>query len=278
MFGVIGPDGAGKTTLFRILATLISPDSGSVNVLGNDIIKDSLYIRKDTGYMPQRFSLYQDLTVEENLSFYADLFKVPKIKKNERTKTLLGFSKLEKFTKFKASQLSGGMKQKLALCCALIHTPKLLILDEPTTGVDPVSRREFWEIIMELKKEKVTIIFSTPYMDEASKCDRLALIYKGKILLLGTEKEIIANFTGSVYEIQGDNLQHIAEIYRKIFGAWHIQIFGDRIHISMQANDKISEISSIARDNNLNLKSVKIVPSSIEDTFVNLIKEKGNEN
>ena len=201
--GLIGADGAGKTTLLRILVTLIAPDKGSALVLGADTAKDLRTIRRGIGYMPQRFSLYQDLSVRENLLFFADVFGIPPSERGSRMEKLLSFSRLTEFQGRRAAHLSGGMKQKLALSCALIHTPRLLILDEPTTGVDPVSRREFWDILFELKRQGMTILVSTPYMDEAALCDSLLLLHKGEVLKEGTPALLLKGYPHLLYRITG---------------------------------------------------------------------------
>jgi ABC-2 type transport system ATP-binding protein len=205
LYGIIGADGAGKTTLMRILVTLISADRGSASVLGSEVNKEVQRIRSEIGYMPQRFSLYQDLTVRENLLFFADVYGVSSRDRNGRIAKLLQFSRLEPFQKRRAANLSGGMKQKLALSCALIHTPKLLILDEPTTGVDPVSRKEFWGILKELRTQGITVIVSTPYMDEATICDSLLILHKGEVLRSGSPAELIKNYPYDIYKIESDS-------------------------------------------------------------------------
>lgn len=199
LYGIIGADGAGKTTLMRILTTLINSDSGSASVLDKDVSGEIHYIRSRIGYMPQRFSLYQDLSVRENLLFFADIYGVKQKDRKERLDKLLSFSRLGPFQKRRAAHLSGGMKQKLALCCALIHTPEILILDEPTTGVDPVSRNEFWGILKELRQQGITIIVSTPYMDEASLCDELMVLHKGEILLSGKPATLLKSYPYSIF-------------------------------------------------------------------------------
>ncbi len=205
LFGLIGADGAGKTTLLRILVTLISADRGSAVVLGNNVVTHLAAIRRQVGYMPQRFSLYQDLSVRENLLFFADVFGVAATERNSRMERLLSFSRLGPFQNRRAGHLSGGMKQKLALSCALIHTPRLLILDEPTTGVDPVSRNEFWEILFELKRGGITILVSTPYMDEAHLCDRLLLLHKGASMRTGAPAELLSTYPLALYKITGSS-------------------------------------------------------------------------
>jgi ABC-2 type transport system ATP-binding protein len=201
LFGVIGADGAGKTTLMRVLVTLLAADSGSASVLGRNIAKEHSLIRGAIGYMPQRFSLYQDLSVSENLCFFADVFGVPAKERESRMKKLLSFARLEGFTTRRAANLSGGMKQKLALSCALIHTPSLLFLDEPTTGVDPVSRKEFWDILRDLRRQGITIVVSTPYMDEAAGCDDLLFLHKGSIIEHGAPQALIDRYPYALYRV-----------------------------------------------------------------------------
>jgi ABC-2 type transport system ATP-binding protein len=276
MFGLIGPDGAGKTSLIRILTSLLDPEEGECRLLGISVNKDPEEVRKVIGYMPQRFSLYPDLTVGENLRFFADLFRVSKQERLKRTEELLQFSRLFPFVKRRAGQLSGGMKQKLALSCALIHTPKVLILDEPTTGVDPVSRREFWEILKTLKEGGVTILVTTPYMDEAEKCDRVALINKGKILAVGTASEITRRFSGTVYALFGRNLPAIAGWFKHRLHPNQVQILGDRIHVSL-FSDTLETMDSLnyeAKSEGLSIDSVEIAQPGLEDTFIALIAEK----
>jgi ABC-2 type transport system ATP-binding protein len=201
LFGLIGADGAGKTTLLRILVTLLSADKGSATVLGKSVEKEIASIRSVVGYMPQRFSLYGDLSVGENLKFFADVFGVSAAERKTRMDRLLSFSKLGPFVNRRATRLSGGMKQKLALSCALIHTPRLLVLDEPTTGVDPVSRKEFWDILFDLKKQGITILISTPYMDEAGLCDNLLLLHRGEVLKHGAPAELVAGYPHLLYRV-----------------------------------------------------------------------------
>jgi ABC-2 type transport system ATP-binding protein len=203
LFGLIGADGAGKTTLLRILVTLLAPDKGSALVLGADTAKDLRTIRSGIGYMPQRFSLYQDLSVRENLLFFADVFGIPASERRGRMEKLLSFSRLTEFQERRAAALSGGMKQKLALSCALVHTPRLLVLDEPTTGVDPVSRKEFWDILFELKRQGMTILVSTPYMGEAELCDALLLLHKGKVLRNGTPSSLLESYPYPLFRVIG---------------------------------------------------------------------------
>src|SRR6187397_3372655 len=204
LFGVIGPDGAGKTSLFRILTTLLLADSGKATVDGFDVVKDYKAIRKRVGYMPGKFSLYQDLSVEENLNFFATIFNTSIEENYDLIKDI--YVQIEPFKKSKAGKLSGGMKQKLALSCALIHRPSILFLDEPTTGVDAVSRKEFWEMLKRLKRQGITILVSTPYMDEATLCDRIALIQEGKLLSVDTPGQLVASYPGTLYGVRSDTM------------------------------------------------------------------------
>jgi ABC-type multidrug transport system ATPase subunit len=205
IFGLIGPDGSGKSSIFRTLTTLILPDGGSATVNGFDVVKDYKSIRNCIGYMPGRFSLYQDLTVEENLKFFATIFNTTIEENYYLIKDI--YVQLEPFKERRAGKLSGGMKQKLALCCALIHKPEVLFLDEPTTGVDVVSRKEFWEMLKKLKAQGITILVSTPYMDEANLCDRIALIQSGKILSIDAPKHLVASFDENIYRVTGNNMK-----------------------------------------------------------------------
>ncbi|MCU0597627.1 MAG: ABC transporter ATP-binding protein [Desulfobacterales bacterium] len=276
MFGLIGPDGAGKTTLIRILTSLLDPDDGECRLLGISVAKEPAEVRKVIGYMPQRFSLYPDLTVGENIRFFADLFRVPKAQRLKRTEELLGFSRLSPFVNRRAGQLSGGMKQKLALSCALIHTPKVLILDEPTTGVDPVSRREFWDILKTLKEGGVSILVTTPYMDEAEKCDRVSLINKGKILAVGTAGEITRRFSGTVYALFGGNLPGLAGWFKHRLHPNQVQILGDRIHVSLftDAGETMDALCLTAKKEGLAIDAVEKAQPGLEDTFIALIADK----
>jgi ABC-type multidrug transport system ATPase subunit len=202
LFGLIGADGAGKSTLMRILTTLIDADKGSAVVLGRDVKKEYKSIRTSIGYMPQKFSLYPDLSVEENLIFFADIFDVPRSERDAQMQRLLSFARLEPFRERRAANLSGGMKQKLALCCCLIHTPQVLFLDEPTTGVDPVSRKEFWEILRGLRAQGISILFSTPYMEEAGKCDDLLLLDHGRVVIKGTPRTLVSSFPHLLFRVE----------------------------------------------------------------------------
>lgn len=228
LFGIIGPDGAGKTSLFRIIATLILADSGTANVLGFDVVKDYKELRKRIGYMPGRFSLYQDMTVEENLRFFASVFGTTVEANYHLVEGIYKF--LEPFKKRRAGKLSGGMKQKLALCCALIHKPDILYLDEPTTGVDPVSRKEFWEMLKSLQKEGITIIVSTPYMDEANLCDRIALIKEGCFMQIDTPQRIRERYSAPLWVVRTDRMHRLLEDMRACEGVEYAYAFGEAHH------------------------------------------------
>jgi len=234
LFGFIGPDGAGKTTLFRILTSLILPDSGSVTVNQWDIINDFKNIRKITGYMPGRFSLYMDLTVQENLEFYAKLFGTNIQDNYDLIKDV--YEQIAPFKNRRAGALSGGMKQKLALSCALIHKPRLLILDEPTTGVDAVSRKEFWELLKKMQKKDITILVSTPYMDEAALCDRVALMQSGKLLSLDTPQQIINDFKGNLFAIRTENMYTLLNSLTAFDTEMQVYRFGESLHVSTRLN------------------------------------------
>ena len=278
IFGIIGPDGAGKTTLFRILTTLLLPDEptlttpqSSVFIENYNIITDFQKIREISGYMPGKFSLYMDLTVEENLTFFATLFYTT-IKENYYLIKDI-YQQIEPFKDRKAGALSGGMKQKLALSCALIHKPKVLFLDEPTTGVDPVSRKEFWEMLCRLKEQEITILVSTPYMDEASLCDRIALINNGEFISIDTPQNIVANFTQPIYSVEGDNMYQILLDLRQNSIVKTCFAFGDTVHVTLT-----EEIKQKAEENIKNYLVelghttviVKQIKPNIEDCYMNL--------
>ncbi len=271
LFGLIGPDGAGKTTLFRILVSLLLPDKGDVFLLEKDVTKDFRELRKNIGYMPGQFSLYEDLSVEENLNFYATVFGTS-IKENYHLIKDI-YQQIEMFKTRRAGNLSGGMKQKLALCCALIHNPKVIVLDEPTTGVDAVSRKEFWEMLQSLKKQNITVLVSTPYMDEASMCDRVALIQNGQLLSMAPPKQIEAEYKGDLFEIQGDNLYQLKNSLNEIYGENSAHLFGQNIHFSLQEN-RLSEVELYNKliSQKLVLKSINKIDASIEDCFMQLMK------
>ncbi len=274
LFGLIGPDGAGKTTTMRTLCTLLACESGDIFVDGSDVRKEIAYIRSILGYMPQRFSLYPDLSVEQNLNFFGDLFGVPKNIKTKRLADLYQFSKLEPFKKRLAGALSGGMKQKLALSCTLIHTPKILILDEPTTGVDPVSRREFWKILRQLRSEGVTIMISTPYMDEAGLCDRVAFMHQGSLLALDKPENLHLHFAHHLYGVTASEIRKLASHLQTDSDAVSVQIFGDRLHVSFSRELGNDDINALKDKSPVQITGIEKVQPGIEDTFLALMKKR----
>ena len=268
MFGLIGPDGAGKTTLFRILTTLLLADEGTASVNGFDVVKDYKQIRNCVGYMPGKFSLYQDLTIEENLNFFATVFGTTIEKNYDLIKDI--YVQIEPFKNRRAGKLSGGMKQKLALCCALIHKPDVLFLDEPTTGVDVVSRKEFWEMLKRLKAQGITILVSTPYMDEANLCDRIALIQKGEILSINTPEKIVESYTEKLYAIKSGNAFKLLQDVRNYPGTETCFAFGDALHTTFKSGEE--EVLNYLKSKGHNDVSIGVITPSIEDCFIELLK------
>lgn len=272
MYGLIGPDGAGKTTVLRILCGLLVADDGEVRLLGFDPVRQPERIRDVIGYMPQKFSLYPDLTVAENMRFFTDIYHVSKAERLRITERLVQFSRLGPFADRKAGALSGGMKQKLALSCTLIHTPKLLILDEPTTGVDPVSRGEFWDILRDLRQEGVTILVTTPYMDEASLCDRISLMFEGYILAEGTPDQIIAEFPEHIIRVYTGRPQEVAEILKQKGDFRSVHVFGDRVHVAVKDVKKSKQlIEQLLEKSSADYGSIAEAKPDLEDVFVNRV-------
>ena len=271
IFGLIGPDGAGKTTLFRVITTLMLPDSGSIRVLGKDAVADYRELRKHIGYMPGRFSLYQDLSVEENLNFYATVFGTT-VKENYELIADI-YSHIEPFRKRLAGKLSGGMKQKLALSCALIHKPDLLVLDEPTTGVDAVSRVEFWEMLRKLKKHNITILVSTPYMDEAMRCDRVALIQQGKILLIDSPEGIRQGFGRKLYLIRAPEKYKLLTALKKFPGIHSAYPFGDSMHVTFTDSFYDEGLDKYLKINGVDNAIIEEASAGIEDRFLELMEK-----
>jgi ABC-type multidrug transport system ATPase subunit len=271
LFGLIGPDGAGKTTLFRILTTLLFADEGTANVAGFDVVKDYKAIRQNVGYMPGKFSLYQDLTVEENLKFFATIFGTTIDENYELIKDI--YVQIEPFKTRRAGKLSGGMKQKLALSCALIHKPKVLFLDEPTTGVDPVSRKEFWEMLKRLQQKGITILVSTPYMDEAALCDRIALIQDGKILKIDTPEAIVKHYPKTIYNIGANNMYQLILSLNAYEHSYSVYPFGEFVHYTDQrTNFELDDLKKYLEAENLTGISIQSTKPTIEDTFMELAK------
>src|SRR5664280_770417 len=269
IFGFIGPDGAGKTTLFRIIATLLLPDEGEMKVLGLDAKKGFKELRSNIGYMPGRFSLYQDLSVEENLNFYATVFGTTVQENYDLISDI--YSHIEPFKKRLAGKLSGGMKQKLALSCALIHKPRLLVLDEPTTGVDAVSRSEFWSMLAKLRKHNITIIVSTPYMDEAMKCDRVALIQNGRILSIDTPQKIREGFSKRLYRIRAQNKYKLIIALRKYPNTNTAYSFGDSIHVTFIDNAPGESLPGFLESEGISGVTIEESGAGIEDRFLELM-------
>jgi len=269
LFGLIGPDGAGKTTLFRILTTLMIADGGVAKVDGYEVVKDFKAIRKRVGYMPGRFSLYQDLSVEENLSFFATLFDTSIEENYDLIKDI--YVQIEKFKKRKAGALSGGMKQKLALSCALIHRPSVLFLDEPTTGVDAVSRKEFWELLRNLQRQNITILVSTPYMDEASLCDRVALIQEGKILDIDTPSDINRKFKNPIWAVHGSRMYQLLIYLNQMPEVKSCFPFGQEHHIVFHHEESKLVVENKLADNGFKDVVFRKIQAGIEDSFMALM-------
>jgi len=270
IFGFIGPDGAGKTTLFRIITTLLVPDKGNMKVLGMDSITDYKELRKNIGYMPGRFSLYQDLSVEENLNFYATVFGTTVEENYELISDI--YSHIEPFKKRLAGKLSGGMKQKLALSCALIHKPRLLILDEPTTGVDAVSRSEFWDMLGKLRKYNITIIVSTPYMDEAVRCNRVALIQDGKLLSVDTPQNIKAGFSRKLFIVKSTEKYKLLKTLRKNQEVLTVFPFGDSMHVTLKNDSSEKSVLDYLMREGLTDAVIHEADAGIEDRFLELME------
>lgn len=278
IFGLVGPDASGKTTTLRMLCGLLPPDGGEAKVAGCDIKKEAESLKEKVGYLPQRFGLYGDLTVLENIHFYADLYQVPKKERKDRIGRLLRFANLEPFGKRKAQDLSGGMKQKLGLIAALIHTPEILFLDEPTNGVDPLSRRDFWVILYDLLKEGVTILFSTSYMDEAERCSRIGLIHQGELLIADTPSAVKARIGGTVLELRLEDHQKGMKILEGIGAFRSLVLSGDKIHILVddpQMGERV--IGDVMREKGLEILGLTVVRPSLEDVFVSMVKERMNK-
>lgn len=277
LFGLIGPDGAGKTSIFRILTTLLLADSGTATVEGFDVVKDYRQIRNRVGYMPGRFSLYQDLTVAENLDFFATIFGTTIQENYDLIKDI--YEQIKPFSNRRAGKLSGGMKQKLALCCALIHKPDVLFLDEPTTGVDVVSRKEFWDMLAKLKEQGITIVVSTPYMDEAKLCDRIALIQNGKIMSIDKPGTIVQNFPKPLFAAKANNIYKLLENLRSDNVVESCYAFGEYLHVTLGTADNSEQtIETLGKKYNAENFEVKKITPGIEDSFIRLMREQQLDN
>lgn len=271
LFGLVGPDGAGKTTTMRLLTSIMEPTSGEAWIAGHPIINEGDRIKEKIGYMSQRFGLYEDLSVMENLIFYADLYEVPKKERPDRIERLLGFSNLTPFKKRLAGRLSGGMKQKLGLACALIHTPEVLFLDEPTNGVDPVSRRDFWRILYDLMREGVTIFVSTAYLDEAERCARVGLMHKGKLLMDDEPARIKGSLGLPMIELWSDNGRAAVAVVKGIDGVKDVNAYGDRLHISVIRKDAICRVIEGLDKAGIGIRGYRETVPSLEDVFVSMV-------
>jgi ABC-2 type transport system ATP-binding protein len=273
IYGLVGPDASGKTTTLRMLCGILPPDGGEAKVAGCDIRQEAESLKEKVGYLPQRFGLYGDLTVLENIDFYADLYEVPRKRRMERIERLIRFANLEPFGKRKAQDLSGGMKQKLGLICALIHTPQILFLDEPTTGVDPLSRRDFWLILNDLLKEGVTILFSTSYLDEAERCNRIGLIYQGELLVSDTPSNVKDRIGGTVLELRLEDHRKGMKVLEGIQSIRSLVLSGDKIHILVDdPREGEGLIRGILMKEGMEILAMIVVRPSLEDAFVSIVR------
>jgi ABC-2 type transport system ATP-binding protein len=270
MFGIVGPDGAGKTTTFRMLCGILPPTSGTATILEHDLIKEIKHIKIQIGYLSQRFTLYGDLSIDENIEFFAEIHEVKNYK--PRREELLEFTRLTPFRKRLAEHLSGGMKQKLALACTLIHQPKIIFLDEPTTGVDPVSRRDFWKILSSLLKQNITIVMSTPYLDEAERCSRVALIHEGNVLVVDTPQNIKQLMKGEVLEIVCDDIRTASNVVKDLPGVQSIQTFGDRLNVVVDENKhQLSIIQKSLLESGISVTDSRTITPSLENVFISML-------
>jgi len=273
IFGLVGPDGAGKTTSLRMLAGVLTPDSGSITVAGHDVCLDPEAAKHDLSYMPQRFGLYDDLTVDENIRFYADLFGVRRREREQRSAELLAAAGFAEFRKRLAGHLSGGMKQKLGLVCALIHTPRVILLDEPTNGVDPVSRRDFWRILYSLTAQGVAILTSTSYLDEAERCHRVGLLYRGRLLFCDLPDQLKKQFPGGVVMIHAVDPEQVHAALVDAEGVRNLLLVGDRVHVFVDtATRRLPELRARLQSRGVAIQSIEQVTPSIEDLFVSAVE------
>jgi ABC-2 type transport system ATP-binding protein len=272
LFGLVGSDGAGKTTTMRMLSAIMDPTAGDAWVMGRHVVREAEAIKDEIGYMSQRFGLYPDLTVLENIHFYADIFGQPRTGRQEKIDRLLNFSNLGPFGKRKAGDLSGGMKQKLGLACALIHTPKVLFLDEPTNGVDPVSRRDFWRILHQLLAEGVTIFVSTAYLDEADRCNRVGLIHRGKLLACDTPAGLKTLMRGTILEVRNGEPRRTARLLQARLQDASVAQFGNKVHVvTMDSEAARHSIENICRLEGVSLPVIRIIEPNLEDVFVSVL-------
>jgi ABC-2 type transport system ATP-binding protein len=273
IFGLVGPDGAGKTTTLRLLAGLLDISEGSLHVDGYDLTSHAETIKPLIGYMAQQFSLYGELTVRENLAFFADIFDVRGEVRHERVRRLMDFARLTNFEDRLAAHLSGGMQKKLALACTLIHEPKILLLDEPTTGVDPVSRREFWDILTDLYMAGTTIVISTPYMDEADRCSRVGLMYHGRLVICDEPRKIRRMVEGEVIELRPDDWRRATEMIQDLPGVLEVQTYGETLHVFLDSVEKrLPLIEATLKDANVAYRGLRRAPARMEEAFISLIR------
>jgi ABC-2 type transport system ATP-binding protein len=278
IFGLLGPDGAGKTTTIRMLCAIMDPSEGSAHVAGFDTVKKPEEIKKRIGYMAQQFSLYGDLTVLENLTFFADVFQVGREERQTRIPKLLGFARLIEFQNRRAAHLSGGMQKKLALACTLIHSPEVIFLDEPTTGVDPVSRREFWDILTELHLQGVTLFVSTPYMDEAERCSRVALMFEGNIVVCDEPERIKGLVEGELLELRPDHLRESGRVIEGLPGVLEVQTYGDLLHVFVDdAAQRAVTIQEALSGAGIGVQGLRQTRPRMEEAFISLIRRRAEE-
>lgn len=278
IFGLVGPDGAGKTTTMRLLTGILEPTSGDAWVAGHHVHDEAEAVKESIAYMSQRFGLYPDLTVLENIDFYADLYEVPRAGRSEHIEELLTFSNLTPFKKRRAGNLSGGMKQKLGLTCALVHAPKVLFLDEPTNGVDPVSRRDFWRILYQLLRKGVTIFVSTAYLDEAERCHRVGLLHGGRLRAVGAPDEVKQLMPGGVLELRTANARDAAHLARERHPELTVGLFGDRLHVTTDEPERLAETLRAELENaGLGPVRARTVPPSLEDVFVSVLGQESED-
>ncbi len=274
LFGLVGPDGAGKTTTMRLLSAIMDPTSGDARVAGYSILTEGERIKERIGYMSQRFGLYEDLTVMENILFYADLYEVSARERPARIERLLGFSNLTPFQNRLAGKLSGGMKQKLGLACSLVHTPEVLFLDEPTNGVDPVSRRDFWKILYDLLREGITIFVSTSYLDEAERCTRIALMHEGEILMLDHPAAVRQSLELPMIELRTEDSRSALALVRQNRAVRSVSMYGDRLHIALKPRDAAREIVEELMKKGFEVKGRRDILPSLEDVFISMVEKK----
>jgi ABC-2 type transport system ATP-binding protein len=268
IFGIIGPDGAGKTTTLRVMATAMEPTQGTVTVDGHDVVKEAERVKNIIGYMPQRFALYPDLTVLENLNFFADLFGSPRSERAARLERLLGFARLTDFTQRQAQNLSGGMQKKLALAATLMHRPRVLLLDEPTTGVDPVSRREFWDLLTDVHLEGVTIVVSTPYLDEAERCARVALMHRGKLVAYDEPNRLRAQLGAFVFEGHSVHARAAEQALAQLEGVLNLNTYGDVVRLIVDDPARLTAIQNVWQTRGIVIQHLQQVKPRLEDVFV----------